>query len=247
MTEDRDKAANRGMRERIGQAIKNARNARALTQSQLAERVGVTQGQIAKYESGADLPNVEGLIAAAEALGVPLDVAVGRAVPVEAPIVILRHGRSGHDERVHAKDLISIPLINMDRAASWKGMALSAKEVQGHVHAPLTQLKKQMGHRLACVRCNEAIPPLIAAEAILCMDYTDVPTHAVDADRGLFLTKDKKEIRICTVFMTGNTIILFDSPDSFRSFDLRRHRNPLIARVVWLCQPIGNYPIESRL
>jgi len=44
-------------------AIRSARTARALTQEELAARIGVSQGTISFWESGADMPRVEHLVA----------------------------------------------------------------------------------------------------------------------------------------------------------------------------------------
>ncbi len=47
----------------LPQAIRDARLERALTQGELAARIGVTQGTISFWESGTETPRVEHLIA----------------------------------------------------------------------------------------------------------------------------------------------------------------------------------------
>ena len=49
----------------LSQAIRAARTERALTQGELAARIGVTQGTISFWESGTETPRVEHLIALA--------------------------------------------------------------------------------------------------------------------------------------------------------------------------------------
>ncbi|MBS6941575.1 MAG: helix-turn-helix domain-containing protein, partial [Slackia piriformis] len=51
-------------------AIRNLREARGLTQRQLAERIGVTDKAVSKWESGRGLPDISLIENLAEALGV---------------------------------------------------------------------------------------------------------------------------------------------------------------------------------
>ena len=53
--------------------IAAARLAKGLTQAQLAEAVGTTQGQIARWETGARNPKVPALAKIAQALGVTIE------------------------------------------------------------------------------------------------------------------------------------------------------------------------------
>ena len=238
MTDNRRTTTDTDLRAYIGKAIRLARTARGLTQTELAAQIAVTQGQVAKYEAGSDLPSLNILIMMAHKLAVTLDILVGRTEPVEAPTVVMKYGRPGSDGVIHDKDRIAIPLISLEKAASWRAMPLGAKDIATYVSAPLFHFKDRAGHRLACIRSKSAIPPLVASDAILCLDYTDIPPRATDrADRGLFLARDNKKIRICKVLLSGNNIILSDDP--IRSVDLRRQKSPLLARVIWVCQPLA--------
>ncbi len=227
------------LRKRIGSAIKSARDARSVTQKQLADAVGVSQGQISKYEAGTDLPGIDGLISIASTLGVSLDVIVGNKEPVESQTVIVRRGR--HTEGMSSElDLLKIPLISIEIASRWKAMALAVKEVRGYVYAPLAHFRRRESHRLACIRTKAGVPPLITAGAIVALDFTDLPSKGIKgSDRGIFLTTDRNEVRICRAIISGNSLILADDP--VRSVDLRRHRNPLSARVVWVSQPVAPF------
>lgn len=227
------------LRKRIGSAIKSARDARSVTQKQLADAVGVSQGQISKYEAGTDLPGIDGLISVANFLGVSLDVVVGIKGPVKSPTEIVRHGR--HTEAMSSElDFLKIPLITVETASKWKAMALAVKDVRGYMYAPLAYFRGREDHRLACVRTKTAVPPQITSGAILGLDFTDVPSRRIGrSDRGLFLTSNRDEVRICGVIISGSCLILTGDP--VRSVDLLRHRNPLIARVVWVSQPISPF------
>ncbi len=61
----------------IGERIREARQARKLSQEALALEVDVTQGAIGMYERGANLPSVETLPRLAAALGVSADWLLG--------------------------------------------------------------------------------------------------------------------------------------------------------------------------
>lgn len=225
------------LRKRIGHGIKSARDARSVTQKQLADAVGVSQGQISKYEAGTDLPGLDGLVSIANTLGISLDVIVGNKEPVETPTVIVRHGRRGEGIGTEI-DQMKIPLISIETAARWKAMTLAVKEVRGYVYAPLSHFRGREDHRLACVRIKSGVPPLISAGAILALDFTDVQAkHIKGSDRGLFLIAIRNNIQICGAIISGSSLILAGNP--VRSIDLRRSRNPLSARVVWVSQPVA--------
>ena len=53
--------------------IKELRRAAGLTQTQLAENVGVTQGMVVAWEQGANFPRADKLPALAKALGVTIN------------------------------------------------------------------------------------------------------------------------------------------------------------------------------
>jgi hypothetical protein len=61
----------------IGERIREARQARKLSQEALALEIDVTQGAVGMYERGANLPSVETLPRLAAALGVSADWLLG--------------------------------------------------------------------------------------------------------------------------------------------------------------------------
>lgn len=62
----------------IGQQIRRARNARNMTQVQLAEKVNLAQNYVGMIERGAGKPALPTLIDIAEVLGVNFDYLMGR-------------------------------------------------------------------------------------------------------------------------------------------------------------------------
>lgn len=58
--------------------IKELREARGLTQEYLAQQLGVTQGTVANWETGARTPSLTNLVRVADILGVSLDEVMGR-------------------------------------------------------------------------------------------------------------------------------------------------------------------------
>ena len=65
--------ADHNYRKSLGARIKLLRKARALTQKDLAQRMGITFGQLNKYESGLNSPSPDLLVAMADLLAVTLD------------------------------------------------------------------------------------------------------------------------------------------------------------------------------
>ena len=81
----------------VGQNIRICRMQRGLTQSELADRVGITFQQIQKYENGANRVGASRLIQVAGALDVPLAVlfdgtaSVSRGEPDSSGRALLAH------------------------------------------------------------------------------------------------------------------------------------------------------------
>ena len=55
------------------QNIREAREAKGMTQEQVAKMVGVTQGAVAQWENGLTHPSFDKLVRIADVLEVPLD------------------------------------------------------------------------------------------------------------------------------------------------------------------------------
>lgn len=64
--------------------IKELREARGLTQSELGKKLGLTQSAVAKWETGGFTPCTSTLLALADVLGVSIDRLCGREPPSEA-------------------------------------------------------------------------------------------------------------------------------------------------------------------
>jgi len=64
--------------ESIGEAIKNCRKEKGLTQPQLAALVGVTHAAISYWENDINVPSVKVCWSIADTLGVTIDELVGR-------------------------------------------------------------------------------------------------------------------------------------------------------------------------
>lgn len=62
----------------IGKSIKVNRIAQNYTQKQLAQKIGVTHAAISYWENGVNIPNVKDCWLLADALGITIDVLVGR-------------------------------------------------------------------------------------------------------------------------------------------------------------------------
>jgi transcriptional regulator with XRE-family HTH domain len=58
------------MKKELGQAIKNLRIAKGLTQQQVADAIGVRTPNVSRYEAGAHAPEMERLVVLAKVLGV---------------------------------------------------------------------------------------------------------------------------------------------------------------------------------
>lgn len=65
--------------------IKELRERKDLTQTELAKRVGVTQSAVAKWETGGFTPSTSTLFSLADVLGVTIDQLCGREPPAPPP------------------------------------------------------------------------------------------------------------------------------------------------------------------
>lgn len=63
-----------------GQNLKNHRELNQLTQSELSRQTGISQANINRWESGANLPNIDFCVKLADFYGISLDELVGRKI-----------------------------------------------------------------------------------------------------------------------------------------------------------------------
>lgn len=66
------------METKMNEIIRQLRKSKSMTQSEIAQRLGVTQQAYQCYESGRRQPSIETLILIADIYGVSLDYLVGR-------------------------------------------------------------------------------------------------------------------------------------------------------------------------
>jgi len=94
---------------RIGRALAKQRLAKNLTQEQVAERIGVEQETISRFERGATLPPLLRLVDLAELFNVPLDAFVragsARALDQAIDIAVLLNGLN-EDNRVWVREWV---------------------------------------------------------------------------------------------------------------------------------------------
>ena len=130
----------------FGQIIAKHRHALGLTQEALAQRLGVTNQAVSKWESDQSCPDVALLPALADIFGITIDQLFGRelkalAVPSELPwpdddtlrVVVYRGGElllRGHpdDDRIHF--CYEGPALNIDSA-----LTVNCDAVMGNVNA----------------------------------------------------------------------------------------------------------------
>jgi len=74
----RARGAENEWKRRLGNAVKRAREATAMSQGALASKIGVTTGTISEIERGVTAPSVPVAWKIADALETPLDVLLGR-------------------------------------------------------------------------------------------------------------------------------------------------------------------------
>lgn len=72
------------MEQTFGERLKNYRKARSLTQQELAERIGVSDKTVSRWESDGGYPDVPTLVPLAQALGVTVDDLLNTRRPVRA-------------------------------------------------------------------------------------------------------------------------------------------------------------------
>jgi transcriptional regulator with XRE-family HTH domain len=85
-----DAMANPSYRKTLGARIKSLRKERGLTQKDLAQLLGITFGQLNKYESGLNSPAPDLLIALADHLAVTLDHLLTGRVAEQSPVTNTR-------------------------------------------------------------------------------------------------------------------------------------------------------------
>ena len=62
----------------IGETLKEQRESRNLSQSQLADKIGISQQNISRWESNSNIPNIIDCIKLADFYGISFDTLIGR-------------------------------------------------------------------------------------------------------------------------------------------------------------------------
>lgn len=156
----------------IGQEIERWREARGLSQGQLAERVGIDRSLVSRMESGmAPDPRVSVLNAIATVLDVPPYTLLGAAGPVRAsdPRVLMRE----LNLQLQAALPIQVPEA---------GFTVGEKDTPGMQHEPASEpwpyhpTLTEEGHRFSAVRVvGDALAPAFVHGDVLFVDLDEPP------------------------------------------------------------------------
>ncbi len=80
----KDRLKNKQRKSAIMRGIKSVRDQKGMNQSDLAQKIGCTQGLISQYESGIAEPPLEILVRICDELGCSMDYLLGRDVDYSA-------------------------------------------------------------------------------------------------------------------------------------------------------------------
>ncbi len=167
----------------IGERIKAARKGLSLNQSDLAEKVGVTQPAVANWESGVHDPRRLMLAKIAEALNVSTEwLAGGERSLAETD----KHPAAAYIRR----PLRHTPIISFDDAARLLTDPASDPHASAQDYIPVTSGAEKI---FAVFVDDEAVDLAFPKNTIAVIDYGD--RRLVDGAFGLFLLEDGPLIR----------------------------------------------------
>lgn len=122
------------------QRMKDRRNELGLTQTQLAEKLGVKQSQIGRYENGERIPMSDALARLAEALGVLSSWLLGETDLKTLPSM----KELTAEERLFVDDFLS-GRIKMSDIKFAEEIAKFPQPIRNEIDAFIRKLKKQFG------------------------------------------------------------------------------------------------------
>jgi transcriptional regulator with XRE-family HTH domain len=227
--------------ERPGDRLRAARKELDMSQTELAEAIGVTQSSVAAYESHGRLPPMPVLLALEHVLRIDHEwVMEGTGAPfcdvaAPRPVVFVDEQERGRLRELEGEDAYyAVPYLR-DPAAAGQGLVME-EHVAGYclVHRRVAPKPDS----LRCVRISgDSMAPTLTDGSIVAVDVTPVPLRNLQgrivcsrtADGGVVI----KRLRV-----RGHFLLLFSDNEDQRTFpplvlDLRETEDPIIGQVIW--------------
>jgi transcriptional regulator with XRE-family HTH domain len=119
---------NRDFRAQFGRRLKDLRKQKGYTQKELADRIGVRQAQLNKYEGGSNAPSLEKLVELAEVLEVSADYLLAGDQSAPRPLHNIRLWDRFRNLQALPSDDVESAIKVLDALIAQSHAALHARE-----------------------------------------------------------------------------------------------------------------------
>lgn len=225
-----------------GERLRAARKELGLSQTQLAEAIGVTQSSVAAYESHERLPPLPVLLAIEHRLRINHEwIAKGRgerftghAAP-QQPVVLATPEQRQRMEDLEGRDAYyAVPYLR-DPVAAGRGLVME-EEVVGYclIHRRVAPKPDA----LRCVRISgDSMAPTLTDGSIVAVDTTPVPLRNLESHIVCSRTAEGMVV-IKRLRVRDRYALLFSDSEDQRTFpplvlDLTEIEDPVIGQVIW--------------
>ena len=224
-----------------GQRLRAVRAQLGLSQTEMAEAVGITQSSIAAYEADGRRPPLPVLLALEHKLRVSHEwVLSGQGEPLRSagptrPTIVTSQEELAALRRLEGEDqYYAVPYLR-DPAAAGAGLIME-EQVEGYciIHRRVAPHPE----RLRCVRISgESMAPTLTDGSIVAVDVTPVPLRNLEGRIVCSRTGDGSVV-IKRLRVRNHFALLFSDNEDQRTFppivlDLREMEEPVIGQVIW--------------
>jgi transcriptional regulator with XRE-family HTH domain len=225
----------------VGSRLRQARKQLGLSQTEMAEAIGVTQSSVAAYETGRRDPPKPVLLALEHELGVNhrwvltgSGQRLGSARP-ERPVIVAEPRELEGLRRLEGRDsYYAVPYLR-DPAAAGSGLIMD-EQVAGYcvIHRRVAPHPE----RLRCVRISgDSMAPTLTDGSIVAVDIAPVPLRNLEG-RIVCCRTAEGSVVIKRLRVRDRFALLFSDNEDQQTFppivvDLREVEDPVIGQVIW--------------
>jgi len=225
----------------VGNRLRTVRKQLGLSQSELAQAIGLTQSSIAAYETAEREPPLPVLLALEHRLRVNhkwvLDGQGQALLTVRAsqPVIVTNRQELQKLRRLEGEDQYYVVPYMRDAAAAGAGLVME-EQVEGYCI-----IHRRVAPRPECIRCvrisGESMAPTLTDGSIVAVDIAPVPMRSLEGKVVCSRTTEGAVV-IKRLRLRNHFALLFSDNEDQRAFppivlDLRELEEPIIGQVIW--------------
>ncbi len=225
----------------VGARLRAVRHRLGLSQAELAEAVGVSQGTVASYEADRRAPPTPVLLALEHTLNINHRwLLEGAGEPLAGPrptrpAIVADPAQLGRLEQLEGQDQYYVVPYLRDPAAAGEGLVME-EQVEGYC-----VIHRRVAPRPEVIRCvrisGDSMAPTLTDGSIVAVDISPLPMRALEG-RIVCCRTGEGAVVIKRLRLRSRYALLFSDNEDQRRYppivvDLQEIEEPVIGQVIW--------------